>query len=937
MSPQRRREVEPIDASHDMLADRMVGHYAITGMVGAGGMGAVYRARDTRLGREVAIKVLPAEWLADPDRRARFEREARVLAALNHPNIATIHGIEDAAGTPAIVMELVEGDTLADRIARASRGLPVAEALAIARQIAEALDAAHEKGIVHRDLKPSNIAITPDGRVKVLDFGLAKLVADDSSAPDLTQSPTVTVAGTRDGVLLGTAAYMSPEQARGLPVDKRTDIWAFGCVLYEMLTGRAAFLGETVSDTIARILEREPDWTALPPTTPPEVVHTIARCLEKDVKRRQRDIGDVVLDPAPAHERAAPALHGSRRWWWLAAAATATMAGIAAVIGAGDRLVGVNRPQTAAALNVSTRLTADEGFSADPAISRDGALVAYASDRAGDNQLDIWVQQTTGGAPIRVTHDPIDEREPSFSPDGTHIAFRSEREGGGIYVVPTFGQEAPRFVAARGRRPRFSPDGKWIAYWTGGNIGFTNAPGSYRTFVVPVAGGTPREVAPMMTGARFPVWAPDSKSLLVAASRAGTPDVGSYDWWVVPLEHGEPIDTGAFAQIHAAGVDAGEGTAGLNSAITSIGPDDWSGSRVLFSNFDFLYALTLDERTHRAASVERLTFGTNHDAQAATGGGDRVVFSSASFVNTVWGLPLDVNRGVATGEPHRLTAGVAFDARPSASADARRITYRSTGLRTTALVKDLQTNRIVDLGVRPSNFGPAMSPDGRWVAFETIAAASDQAPSGGGGIDVVASEGGPSRTLCRDCNIGDWTADSRSLAVVRRDGLTLIDVATGNTRDVVVARSVNRPFPHPGGHLIAFRQSRAADSLLYVAPMNQPGTVPATEWIPIGAGENDIRPCGWSPDGRLLYFVSSRDGTRCLYAIRIDPATGRPQGDAFAVRHFHGTRNAWAGTTGVLSTGPGNAIRGGQFLYDIATFSANVWLMSPSLRVDATR
>ena len=251
------------------LIGKSIGVYHITALLGVGGMGEVYRARDTKFGRDVAIKILPRLFTSDPDRLARFEREARVLASLNHPHIGAIYGLEDADGVPALVLELVEGETLADRIARGP--IPLNDTLTIARQIADALEAAHEKGIVHRDLKPANIKITPDGVVKVLDFGLAKAASGDAALADLTQSPTITVGGTREGVILGTAAYMSPEQASGRPADKRADVWAFGVVLYEMLTGRRAFEGETISDVLAKVIEREPDWTALPASTPPRV------------------------------------------------------------------------------------------------------------------------------------------------------------------------------------------------------------------------------------------------------------------------------------------------------------------------------------------------------------------------------------------------------------------------------------------------------------------------------------------------------------------------------------------------------------------------------------------------------------------------------------------------------------------------------------------
>src|SRR5262245_31227552 len=291
-----------------------LGPYEVVSAIGAGGMGEVYRARDTRLGRQVAIKVLPDSFADDPERLARFEREAQLLASLNHPNIATIHGLEEAgrageaggnvAGVGAgfsppmraLVMELGEGPTVAERIAEGP--IPVDEALPIARQIAEALEAAHERGVIHRDLKPANIKLTPSGQLKMLDFGLAKLAeasgasAGTAAAKDFSISPTLTVQATIAGVILGTAAYMSPEQARGKSVDRRSDIWAFGCVLYEMLTGKQAFeTGETISDAVAAILKNEPDWSALPADTPSNIRTLLRRCLLKDPQKRLPHIG----------------------------------------------------------------------------------------------------------------------------------------------------------------------------------------------------------------------------------------------------------------------------------------------------------------------------------------------------------------------------------------------------------------------------------------------------------------------------------------------------------------------------------------------------------------------------------------------------------------------------------------------------------------------
>src|SRR4029450_395525 len=286
-----------------LVTPTQIGPYRIIAPLGAGGMGEVYRARDDKLGRDVAIKVLPTSFAHDPDRLARFDREARLLASLNHPRIAAIYGFEDSAGIPALVLELVEGPTLADRIAHGPLGLT--QALGIAGQITDALEAAHEKGIVHRDLKPANIKVTPNGDVKVLDFGLAKVLEAEGAGRaggDVSDSPTITVGATQHGVILGTAPYMSPEQARGFVVDKRTDIWAFGCVMYEMLAGRQAFLGNNVSDILASILRSEPEWKQLPASTPQKIRDLLRRCLQKDPQRRLHDIADarIEIDEAQA-------------------------------------------------------------------------------------------------------------------------------------------------------------------------------------------------------------------------------------------------------------------------------------------------------------------------------------------------------------------------------------------------------------------------------------------------------------------------------------------------------------------------------------------------------------------------------------------------------------------------------------------------------------
>jgi len=413
------------EASVSVLTGRRLGTYQVQARIGAGGMGEVYRAHDTKLGRDVAIKILPTVFTSDPDRLARFEREARVLASLNHPHIGAIYGLEDAAGIRALVLELVEGEKLADRIARGP--IAVKDALTIAREITEALDAAHEKGIVHRDLKPANIKITPDGAVKVLDFGLAKLhpgEAEDVKA--LTDSPTVTVDGTRAGVILGTAAYMSPEQARGQPVDKRTDIWAFGCVLFEMLAGKRAFDGTDATETIAAVVRGEPEWPALPSAIPPKLIALLKRCLQKDPRLRARDIGDLRFEldevsraPAPAGTSTAiPRVPLWRRAMPYAAVVLLTVVLTASVAwllrpAASDRPVArfvITLPENERFSNIGRQVMA---------ISPDDAHIVYvANGRLNLRRLDQLV-----ATPIRGMEGALRTSNPFFSPDGQWIGF----------------------------------------------------------------------------------------------------------------------------------------------------------------------------------------------------------------------------------------------------------------------------------------------------------------------------------------------------------------------------------------------------------------------------------------------------------------------------------------------------------------------------------
>ena len=398
--------------------------YQIIGRLGVGGMGEVYRARDTKLNRDVAIKILLPAVANNPEHLARFTREAHVLAALNHPYIAHIYGLEDDDGFHALIMEVVEGPTLADRLANGP--LSLEETLSVARQMAEALASAHGQGVVHRDLKPSNIKLRSDGTVKILDFGLAKALEPPGSLPaDAANVPTLTSAAlTRHGVILGTAAYMSPEQARGQAVDKRTDIWAFGCVLFEMLTGRRAFPGETISDTIAAVLDKAPEWNRLPPATPLSIRRLLERTIEKRANRRLHDIADALLelDDAVSRKEAAVSSAASSAEplrWRVAAIALAGVAALFAYLG----------------LSQSSRQTGSDRFlpfaserlqQVAPAWSPDGRSVAYVA--TVDDVRQLFVKSVDADIPTRLTQSGRDCRSPVWSPDGARIYYVAEQE-----------------------------------------------------------------------------------------------------------------------------------------------------------------------------------------------------------------------------------------------------------------------------------------------------------------------------------------------------------------------------------------------------------------------------------------------------------------------------------------------------------------------------
>jgi len=494
--------------------DRL-GGYQILAPIGAGGMGEVYRAADTKLGREVAIKALTADVTGNPERLARFRREAKLLASLNHQHIAAIYGLEEVDGTPYLVLELVEGEDLSERLKRGA--IPLADSLAIAGQIAQGLESAHEKGIVHRDLKPANVKLKADGSVKVLDFGLAKAYTGDGegSEPDLSHSPTLARSGTEAGLILGTAAYMSPEQARGRPVDKRADIWAFGVLLFEMLTGLRLFRGETVSDTLAAVLKTDPDWSLLPSETPAAIRRLLLRCLDKDPKRRLRDIGDARIElDSPGPNDSSPLHRASLAKPVLLLAGAAALVGGLATAWA---LLGPHQAKPPSQIVRLQLLPPDKLSFRNIAISPDGRLLAFTAANAA-GQTGLWVRPLDS-LTASLLPDTTGASYPFWSPDGRSIGFFTGEKLKRVDPSGASQQTVCNLLNARGgaRGGTWSRDGVILF----GVEAFHPAP----LYQVAAGGGQPREVKTLdLVGQdvhRYsPVFLPDGRHFLYLAAGA---------------------------------------------------------------------------------------------------------------------------------------------------------------------------------------------------------------------------------------------------------------------------------------------------------------------------------------------------------------------------------------------------------------------------------
>jgi serine/threonine protein kinase len=808
MQENERRSIQP---------GARVGSYEIQAFLGAGGMGEVYRARDSRLGRDVAIKILPHLFTADRDRLARFEREAHLLASLNHQNIGAIYGVEESDGVRALVLELVEGETLADRLAHGSVSLPVA--LGIARQIADGLDIAHQQGIVHRDLKPANIKITPRGTVKVLDFGLAKAVQAEASASDPTHSPTVTIGGTREGVLLGTVAYMSPEQARARPVDKRTDIWAFGCVLFEMLSGRAAFAQETTSDTIAAILGREPDWALLPAGTPPSIRRLLQRCLDKNQDSRLRDIGDArleldeVLSPTDTRETssshlrvAAPRRSTNRRR--LVVAAVVSLGVAASTLWALRRSPAWTNPLEGATF---TRLTDFGGAKDNAVISRDGKFFAFLSDRS--SMWDAWVGQIGAGDVHNLTNGTVKEirnpavRTVNFSPDGLLVTIWNRTVNGsagasplvdGGWAVPTMGGELRPYLPGIAELD-WSPDGAQIVYHpsaTGDPI-FVTQPGER----------VGRQIFVTRPGLHnhFQVWSPD----------------GQFIYFV----HGVPLDEMDVWRIRPTGGEP-ERLTFHNSRVTF--PTLLDARTLLYLATDsdgsgpWIYGMDVARReAHRISSgVDEYT------SLAASADGRRLVATISRSTASLWKVSIaDRPVGTTDASPVALPSPRSLSPRFAPAF----MVYRVPRAGTDAIWK-LAEGRSTELWSGADGRaieGPAIAPDGQRIAFVAQKRGQMQ-------LHVMNADGSGTRRIAADLDVRGapaWSPDGRWLAIAAvRDGdPKLVKVPVdGGAPVTLTAETAFNPSWAPSGRFLVYTGPDVGTTfrLKAVAADGSPRTVP---------------------------------------------------------------------------------------------------------------
>ncbi len=807
------------------MLGKTLAHYKVLDHIGTGGMGEVYRAHDTKLDREVALKALPVEFSNDPDRVARFEREATTLAKLQHANIAAIYGFEKDQDRTFLIMELAEGEDLAERLERGP--IPPSEAILLAAQIAEALEAAHALGIVHRDLKPANIKITPTGDVKLLDFGLARAYDGDEgseSSLEVSNTPTITAAMTMQGVILGTAAYMSPEQARGKSIDRQADIWSFGVVFFEMLTAEKLFGGETVSDSIGAILHRNPDLNLLP-NVPPQVTTLLRRCLARDKKDRLRDIGDARLELADASAAAVTAdapdanKRAGKTIWIAAAAATLLVAALGWL--ALTRDPGSAIDQVTLGLPRDQSIFLNDGSWTRLRFAADGRKIVYSD--GDDGTLLLRDVGEFAAVPLAGTQGA---RLYEFSPDGSWIAYFANSK---LWKVAVSGG-APIEICATAGGPGLA--------WGQDEIFFVQGNGG-GLWSVSADGGTPKQISPLddereETSHRWPHVLPDGRHLLFTIKTAR---IATFDDALIGLLS---LDSGEIRILVTGGTQ----------------PQYSATGHIIYGRESQLFAVAFDPESLTVKGTPSLvldqvyTIDVNGSAQyALSAGGDLAYLPVEGDITDYEMLWLHLS-----GRTSRVEISEDAFYNPSISSDGQRLAGMLSAANDKIHIYDLQRQIMTRLTSTPGNDGmPQWSPDGSLVAYR-----NDR--EGSADVYIISTDGGtPAHRLVPGDFLDipmDWTPDGARLLFNRFDAggrseIWIVPVdGSAEPKPVVADENSNlRPRLSPDGRWLAYVSVASGERNAYVRPFERPG---APVRVSIDGGN---RP-QWSPDGRTIYYVA---------------------------------------------------------------------------------